>query len=45
MKFWRDKQVFVTGASGLLGSWLVQELIRRGARVTCLVRDWVPDSR
>ncbi|HSJ64316.1 MAG TPA: GDP-mannose 4,6-dehydratase [Gemmatimonadaceae bacterium] len=43
--FWRDRNVFVTGASGLLGSWLTEELVRRGARVTCLVRDWVPESR
>ena len=37
--------MFVTGASGLLGSWLVEELLDRGADVTCLVRDWVPSSR
>jgi CDP-glucose 4,6-dehydratase len=43
--FWRDRNVFVTGASGLLGSWLTEELVRRGARPTCLVRDWVPESR
>jgi CDP-glucose 4,6-dehydratase len=43
--FWRERNVFVTGASGLLGSWLTEELVRRGARVTCLVRDWVPESR
>lgn len=45
MSFWNNKSVFVTGASGLLGSWLVDALVERGARVTCLVRDWVPDSR
>lgn len=43
--FWRDRPVFVTGATGLLGSWMVQELIARGAAVTCLVRDHVPRSR
>ena len=43
--FWRDRPVFVTGATGLLGSWLVEALAERGARVTCLVRDWVPQSR
>jgi CDP-glucose 4,6-dehydratase len=43
--FWTDRSVFVTGATGLLGSWLVEALVERGARVTCLVRDWVPESR
>lgn len=42
---WRKRNVFVTGATGLLGSWLVEELRRRGANVTCLIRDWVPGSR
>lgn len=44
-EFWRDRAVFVTGGTGLLGSWLVAELVQRGARVTALVRDWVPQSR
>jgi CDP-glucose 4,6-dehydratase len=42
---WRQHNVFVTGASGLLGSWLVERLLDEGANVTCLVRDWVPRSR
>ena len=42
---WRDRNVLVTGATGLLGSWLTEALIERGAEVTCLVRDWVPASR
>ena len=37
--FWRHRSVFVTGASGFLGQWLVRELNQRGARVTGLVRD------
>ena len=45
MSFWTDRNVFVTGATGLLGSHLTEELLARGARVTILVRDWVPDSR
>jgi CDP-glucose 4,6-dehydratase len=42
--FWRDRPVFVTGATGLLGSWLVKHLLGAGADVVCLVRDWVPQS-
>lgn len=45
MSGWTSTNVFVTGASGLLGSALVEELVARGANVTCLVRDWVPQSR
>jgi CDP-glucose 4,6-dehydratase len=45
MSFWQERRVFVTGASGLLGSWLVDALLAKGATVTCLVRDWVPASR
>lgn len=44
MNFWSERNVFVTGATGLLGSWLVADLTQRGANVTCLVRDWVPAS-
>src|SRR5512140_726628 len=42
--FWLDRPTFVTGATGLLGSWLVQRLVEAGADVVCLVRDWVPQS-
>jgi CDP-glucose 4,6-dehydratase len=40
--FWRDRSVFVTGATGLLGSWLVSQLLEAGSNIVCLVRDWVP---
>ena len=42
--FWQDRPVFVTGATGLLGGWLVRRLVELGADVICLVRDWVPQS-
>jgi CDP-glucose 4,6-dehydratase len=41
---WKRHSVLVTGASGLLGSSMVEELVSRDAQVTCLVRDWVPES-
>lgn len=45
MDFWRNRNVFVTGATGLLGSWMVEDLVGKGANVTCLIRDWVPGSK
>jgi len=44
LSFWKNKNVFVTGCTGLLGSCLVKELIDQGANVTGLVRDTVPKS-
>jgi CDP-glucose 4,6-dehydratase len=37
-------KVLVTGATGILGGWLTQALVRGGHQVACLVRDEVPDS-
>lgn len=42
--YWKNKNVFVTGCTGLLGSWLVKDLIEKGANVTGLIRDWIPKS-
>lgn len=42
--FWRDRPVFVTGATGLVGGWLVRALLDYGADVVTLIRDWVPQS-
>jgi CDP-glucose 4,6-dehydratase len=40
--FWQDQPVLVTGATGLVGGWLVRRLVHLGAQVVCLVRDQVP---
>ncbi len=42
--FWRDRPTLVTGATGLVGSWLVKRLRAAGADVVAVVRDWVPSS-
>jgi CDP-glucose 4,6-dehydratase len=42
--FWKDRPTFVTGGTGLVGSWLVKRLLEAGADVVCLMRDWVPQS-
>jgi CDP-glucose 4,6-dehydratase len=42
--FWKDRNVFVTGCTGLLGSWLTKALVENGANVTGLIRDLVPKS-
>lgn len=40
--FWLDRPTVVTGATGLVGGWLVRRLVALSADVTCVVRDWVP---
>ena len=44
LHFWKNRSVFITGASGLLGSWLTRDLLQKGAHIVALVRDWVPES-
>ena len=43
-RFWEDRPTLVTGATGLVGGWLVRRLLEARADVVCLVRDWVPQS-
>ncbi|MBD7915284.1 GDP-mannose 4,6-dehydratase [Clostridium sp. Sa3CUN1] len=43
-KFWNNKNVFVTGGTGFLGSYLVKKLVNYGANVTILLRDYIPQS-
>ena len=42
--FWKQRNVFVTGGTGLLGSWLTRRLVESGANVVCLIRDTEPRS-
>ena len=42
--FWRDRPTFVTGATGLVGGWLIRRLCAARADVVCLIRDWIPQS-
>jgi CDP-glucose 4,6-dehydratase len=44
INFWQDRPTFITGATGLVGSWLVKRLAASGADTVCLVRDWAPQS-
>ena len=43
-EIWVDRPTLITGATGLLGSWLTRQLNEARADVVCLVRDWVPQS-
>jgi CDP-glucose 4,6-dehydratase len=36
---WRDRNVLVTGAGGFIGSGIARELVLRGAKVVCILRD------
>ncbi|MBW3637769.1 MAG: NAD-dependent epimerase/dehydratase family protein, partial [Armatimonadetes bacterium] len=42
--FWRDRAVFITGATGLLGGHLTRRLLELGANITVLTRDWQPQT-
>lgn len=41
---WSGRRTLVTGATGLVGSWLVRALLTRGSEVIVLVRDADPQS-
>lgn len=44
INFWNSKNVFLTGCTGFLGSYIAKELVDSGANVTGLVRDGAPRS-
>jgi CDP-glucose 4,6-dehydratase len=39
--FWKNRNVFVTGATGFVGAHVARMLVEQGARVVCLQRDSV----
>lgn len=41
---WSNIPVLVTGATGIVGSWLCAELLKRGAHVVALIKDIDPQS-
>ena len=41
---WAGRHVLVTGATGIVGSWLVKDLLAREAHVVALVRDPDPQT-
>ena len=41
---WQNKNVFITGGTGLLGPWLIKDLLQKKANVFVLVRDIIPNS-
>lgn len=42
--YWEDKNVFITGGTGLLGPWLIKELLCQKANVFVLVREEIVNS-
>ena len=42
--FWKGRRALVTGATGVVGAWLVKDLLARGAHVVALVLDADPQS-
>jgi CDP-glucose 4,6-dehydratase len=44
VNFWKEKRVLVTGATGLVGSWVTKDLVDRGAMLVALVMDADPYS-
>jgi CDP-glucose 4,6-dehydratase len=42
--FWTNRRVLVTGATGIVGSWLVKDLLAVSAYVVALVRNADPQS-
>lgn len=44
MSSWKNEKILVTGATGMVGSWLVKRLLREDAQVSVLAVDQDPQS-
>lgn len=44
VNFWGEKRVLVTGATGMVGSWLTRSLVESGAYVVAFIADFDPQS-
>ena len=44
MSFWTERRVLVTGATGIVGSWVTKDLLARGAYVVAFVLNDDPQS-
>lgn len=44
-QFWKDRNVLVTGSTGIVGLNLVNELASCNAHVVAFIRDYVPDTK
>jgi CDP-glucose 4,6-dehydratase len=42
--FWQERRVLVTGATGIVGSWLAKRLVESGAYVVAFIQDHNPQS-
>ncbi|MCS5614113.1 MAG: GDP-mannose 4,6-dehydratase, partial [Candidatus Poribacteria bacterium] len=42
--YWSNTPVLITGATGIVGSWLCAELLKRGASIIALIKDADPQS-
>ena len=41
---WKERNIFITGADGFIGSWLARSLVEKGANVTLILRDMKKES-
>lgn len=44
MDFWKNKNVFITGVNGFVGSHLTESLIEKKANITALIKEEIPNS-